>query len=1294
LNLCKGRQAANKGSPVRTPKARLQGSAAKPLHRWRYALAGLLLPALALEAAVPGVDDVRFRHFSVAQGLSQVTVRTMAQDPRGYIWLGTQDGLNRFDGSSIRVYRNDPADPQSLSDNNILGLATDDRGRLWVATQAGGLNQYDPQRGRFTRYRSQPEDPYSLSSDVLAQVQVAADGRIWVQSEAGDLQWLDPDSGRFHPPPFALPPGIGFLKLLWTYDDGGLLLSNGPTLWRWHPGSEQPVLIARLGEAGLQLDQAVKGTEDLWVSSLAHGLFQLSHDGQVRAHWQREQATGQPGLIDNQIRSLMIDRRGAVWVGTIMGLSRVDSANDQVRHWHHDPGDRLGLSGARIVSLLEDDAGLIWVGSWTGGASVHDPETSAFLVVRNRPGHNNSLPGSAAAAVQESPDGSLWVGLLDVGGIVHFDPDQGVLARYQHDPDDPASLPHRMVSSLLLDGDGLLVGTLGAGLLRLDFTSDRFERLVDDPGLDVDRTASVERLQRDRAGTLWVSTIGHGLFHRCPTCAGFGRYAPDPNDPHSIAGDEVNGILEASDGSFWVALRRLGLNRLDRQTGQFEHFRVGDGGHGLRHNSVTGLFESSDNHLWFGTQGGGVHRLGLDQESLQFTVIGRAEGLDAEAIGEIAEDRHGRIWVSSTAGLSRIDPHTLVVENFPFVDGDSGGGFFIGSIDRHPPSHAWFGGVRGLVRINLDQVPDEPATPNVVLSELLLFNQPQPPGISDTLPDAIEALEQLRLTHDQSLFAIEFVAPGMLRHARDLRYSYRLLGLDQDWIETTPDRAFATFTALPAGDYTLQVRGATRPGEWGPVTELPIRILPPPWRSWPAITLYIVILALLLMVSTWRIHLGLSRRKRAQREIAESRQRLRMALWGSRDELWEAHNETNLLVRENRMDRANADDNVVRMSLDQFWASIHPDDVDRLRSDYLAHVKGQTEFFEAEFRGHGENQKWRWMLSRGRITERDSQGKALRVSGTTRDITRLKNAEEELLRLNEELESRVSQRTKQLQESNHTLQRTLTELQHAQRYLVQSEKLAALGGLVAGIAHEINTPLGIGVTAASHLESESGRFRKHLQADQTVDPRHLTRFVDLADQSSRLILRNLRRADQLVRSFKQVAVDQSSEQRRTFDLAIYMNEILISLHPEIKRSRHMVSTDIAEGLLLDSYPGALYQVLVNLIMNSITHAFEPDRCGRIAVTAREQSDDIHLVYRDDGRGMSAEVAAQMFDPFFTTRRGQGGSGLGLHIVFNLVTQVLGGSIECETSLGEGASFTILIPRVVPVTAVPKTTQEA
>jgi ligand-binding sensor domain-containing protein/signal transduction histidine kinase len=1242
-----------------------------------------LLLLAELPAVAPGVDDVRFREFGIAQGLSQATVRAMVQDHQGFIWLGTQDGLNRFDGHQIRVYRHDPVNPHSLSDNNIVSLARDPLDGLWIATQSGGLNHYQPDRDRFIRYRHDANDPNSLASNVIARVMVAPDHTVWVQSETGQLQWLDQESGQFHSPEISTELASGELKLLTIMTAGDLILGHQGRLWQWQPQSGELAELIIPDTASQSFNMAVEGTGSLWVGSETGGVYQFSDQGQFLRHWRRQPASGQHGLIDDQVRSLKIDGGGMVWVGTLAGLSRIDPALDQVRHWHHDPGDPLSLSGARIVSLLEDDSGLIWAGTWTGGASVYDPQTSAFVLVRNRPDQPLSLPGNAVPGVLENPDGTLWIAVLDVGGLVLFDPDRGVLERHEHDPDQPNGLPHRMVGSLLHDGDGLLVGTLGGGLVRLDPASGQFERLVEDPGQDVSRSTSVERLQRDREGTLWVSTIGQGLYRRCAGCAGFEQFYPDPDDSESIAGNEVNGVLETSDGQFWVALRRNGLNRMDRSSGRFERFTVGSHARGLRHNSVTGMLEASDGTLWLGTQGGGVHRLDDNGEQPAFTTIGRAEGLDADAIGEIAEDARGRIWVSTTSGLSRIDPGTLKVENFPFIDGHSGAGFFIGSIDRQPPSHAWFGGVRGLVRVDFEKVDFLIARPQAVLTELLLFNQPQRPGFSAILPRSLIALDRLELNHDQTLVTIEFAAPGTLRYARNLRYSFRLLGLDQEWIETSPERAFATFTSLSPGDYQFEVRASIGPDEWGPVTELPVRVLPPAWLSAQAILLYVLVLALLTTAVAWRVHLGLSRRRQARKEIAASRQRLRMALWGSRDELWEANMADNTLVRENRMDRLSDDDDTAFMTLDEFWSSVHPQDVDMVKQSFLDHVRGKTDYLEAEFRGRGSaTGPWRWMLSRGRITERDASGKALLMSGTTRDISRLKHTEEQLLRLNEELESRVSQRTEELESSNQTLQEALTELQHAQRYLVQTEKLAALGGLVAGIAHEINTPLGVGVTAASHLEGETRRFRSLLESDSEVEPTKLVRFAATAEQSCQLILRNLRRADQLVKSFKQVAVDQSSEQRRTFELKSYIDEILTSLHPEIKRTRHEVINQATEGLVFDSYPGALYQILVNLVMNSLTHAFEEDQAGRISIETQAGKDSVVLIYTDNGRGMAEDVAAQMFNPFFTTRRGQGGSGLGLHIVYNLVTQVLRGDIIASTASGQGIRFEITLPRKV------------
>jgi signal transduction histidine kinase len=274
-------------------------------------------------------------------------------------------------------------------------------------------------------------------------------------------------------------------------------------------------------------------------------------------------------------------------------------------------------------------------------------------------------------------------------------------------------------------------------------------------------------------------------------------------------------------------------------------------------------------------------------------------------------------------------------------------------------------------------------------------------------------------------------------------------------------------------------------------------------------------------------------------------------------------------------------------------------------------------------------------------------------------------------RLYAHLEDKVAERTRELSDA-------LQDVQAMQHQMVESEKLAALGGLVAGMAHEINTPVGIAVTAASHLVDRTAELRAAWQAG-SMKRSTLDRFIESVEDAGRLILTNLERSNELVQSFKQVAVDQSSEARRTFTVRQYLDDIVRSLRPSLKRSPHLIEIDCDAGLSITSYPGALAQVVTNLVMNSVVHGYDTGVSGRIRLQAAAHDDGIRLRYCDDGRGIPENVRQRIFDPFFTTRRSEGGSGLGLHIVYNLVTQRLGGTITVDSAPGEGTQFTVDIP---------------
>ena len=293
--------------------------------------------------------------------------------------------------------------------------------------------------------------------------------------------------------------------------------------------------------------------------------------------------------------------------------------------------------------------------------------------------------------------------------------------------------------------------------------------------------------------------------------------------------------------------------------------------------------------------------------------------------------------------------------------------------------------------------------------------------------------------------------------------------------------------------------------------------------------------------------------------------------------------------------------------------------------------------------------------------------KQIRIMTVARDITERKKQEKELIEARDDAE-----------EANKALQESLEFIKRTQQHLVESEKMASLGGLVAGVAHEINTPVGVGVTASSFLEDKTKLFQK-LISDGRLKRSDLEKYLKVAAESSSIIHKNLNRAADLIKSFKQVAVDQSGEVKRKFKPKQYTDELFISLRPKIKKTSHKIRINCLEELEIDSYPGIYSQIITNFVMNSLTHGFDEDEEGLITINIKKEGEELLIEYSDDGKGMEGETLKRIFDPFFTTSRGMGGTGLGMHIVYNLVTMTLGGKIKCFSRPREGTTFSIRIP---------------
>lgn len=1250
--------------------------------RTLLALAALLAasaPALAAQPdADAGFETVRFRQYGISKGLSQASVRAITQDRRGFIWLGTQEGLNRFDGYEFRVFLRQHADDASLPDNHILALAPGPGDGVWVGTQNGGLALFDPYLERARRWPVGDPGTGGVAGSPVSALLAHRWGGLWVASgQPARLQFLaDPES------PLIEVGGAGGLDLgevraLREAGDGALLVASSRGVFRVADASSP---IERLG--GEALPQDVRDVAEnfdggIWVATGSDGVWRIDSDGDVERVLHRAE-----GLLDESTRSLLFDRSGRLWIGSLDGLSRWQQDSGRMRVWRAGSGEGDELSSPRVESLFEDRDGLLWVGTWFNGVNLHDPRSEAFAKARHVPGNPRALPGSAVVDVLPAADGEVWIALSDLNRAVRLSLEQGVLETVDPRRAGVGVAGGGLVRAQAMTADGSLWVAFGNKGLLQRRPDGGIAMHAAGGDLNVPEGDLFE-LQVDAGGTLWAGSIGGGLAQLCAGCSRFERFAERPDDPHAFPGREVVAIRPSADGSIWIGTRFHGLVRLLPDRSRFEHYPAEASRlDGLAHPNVTCLMEDRDGVLWVGTQGGGLHRVHRDApgRAVAFERFDRARGLAAEAVGGIEQDAEGQLWVSTTLGLSRIDPVSGAILNFGENEGALAGGYFIGSSSRLADGRLLFGGPRGLTVFDPRDVQPPPPPGLLAISGVRVLGAAESGegrrGIGRWIRDEGHGdrlvLESGVDDFSLELSALSFSAP------EQLQFEYRMEP-HEPWRLVEARRRFASYSNLPPGEHLFLARALRPHGAAGEMLSLRVSVSEPhtPWEDLGRVAIPVSLLfAVLLMILA---AVRQRERMQARRQMAESEARLKLALWGTGDELWDFDLLARRLHRENPLPHVMSAREAGSAGSDGLGHHVHPDDRAEFERALRRVLEGDTDVLDVSVRVERTGGGHVWLRTRGRVSERDALGRALRLTGTRSDISELKHSAEALEEANLELERRVDERTAALTSANRELGDALEGLRRAQHQLVEQEKMAALGGLVAGVAHEINTPIGIGVTAASHLESCTRDFARRF-AEGRLTRSELKAFSEVAGESADLILRNLHRADRLIKSFKQVAVDQSSESRRPIDLAEYIDEILTAWNPRLRRSRHRVLCEVPTGIRIETLPGAIYQVLSNLLQNSLVHGFaDRDEGGTIRISAEVRDGRLHLRYADDGVGMDETVRARVFEPFFTTRRGAGGSGLGLHIVYNLVTQALGGRITCESASGQGVLFRIDLP---------------
>lgn len=836
-----------------------------PFLGWRGVLCFLL--ALALSAESP---RLRFRTLSPRDGLPQSIVTALLRDRDGFLWIGTRNGLCRYDGYQLVIHAARPEDPRTLSEDSITCLYEDRKGTLWVGTETGGVGCKRRGVPGFEVFRNDPARLDSLAHNTVTGIAEDAQGNLWFATAAG-LDAFQPDTRTFH------HVDTGRFQATWVCTD-----------------EQARVWVGLLGHGLARFDPKTGQITRLEVEEpTAHGAVLVQGEGlwfvTERNLWLLDPETGGirrrlrlPGVP----RGIAADSSGHLWIAMhSLGLLCVDRATgDMVAHRATVQGTE-GLVSDHLNRLLVDPQGMLWVGTAVAGLSYANLQPPPFRALR--PPRSRD-PVYSIRAIHRLKDGQLLVG--GYHGLDRYDPSTDLWTRLPLPRMDPPLYIYALQPADP-DESQFWVGTEGGGLYGLDMRTGRFTALSL-PGF---QGSQVWGFHLSRDGTLWIGT-NEGVHRHGPGAKEdrFYPYAAFPGAsvaPGALGGVRV--IREDAAGRIWLGVRPLGLLSLDPQTGHFaSHAYVPHRDSQSATGSVMGMTLDRKGQLWLGTNSGGLVR--FDPVTGMAETFTTQDGLPNNVVYAIQEDAKGRLWLSTNRGLSRFSPDHRVFRNFDESDGLSGMEFNGGAHFRNAATgEILFGGVDGLTAILPDAVRDHPSPPAVFITDIKLFNRSIKPGPDAPLQVPIEEAEEVVLKPGHSVITLSFAAVHFSAPERNL-CSYRLDGFDRDWTLADAQHRYVTYTNLSPGTYVFRLKACNGDGVWTRADRtLRIVVVPPLWRTlWFRILASGALMGIVGLLVAWRLLL-LRRRNRMLERLVGIRTR---EIQEVSDRLYQLNEEKNRVI--------------------------------------------------------------------------------------------------------------------------------------------------------------------------------------------------------------------------------------------------------------------------------------------------------------------------------------------------------------------------------------------------------------
>ncbi len=780
--------------------------------------------------------NIKFERITIEQGLSQNTVYAIIQDSKGFLWFGTEDGLNRYDGYIFKVYKNNPDDPSTLSNNRIQAIYEDKSGVIWIGTNSGGLNRFNREKQTFKHYKHSPSDLCSLSNNIVWSIYEDQSGVLWIGTDNG-LNQFDREQEKF---------------IHWTNDPKNpFSLSSNRIM---------TICEDRLG--------------NLWLGTLGSGLNLFDRKKKKFIRYKHD--PNHPySLGNNKVSSIYEDQSGKLWIGTGKGVNRFDRSKEIFVHRKNETLNFNGLNSNEILSIYEDNGGILWIGTYGEGLCQFNRKEKTFTRCKHKPGNLSSISNNYIQSIYEDKAGILWVGTDS--GLNKFDKKKQKFGHWKIEPHKSNSLSNNNVCSIYKDCAGILwIGTEG-GLDRFDRENNKFTHLKIGGSTGSPDNNRIMSIYEDRTGVFWIGTYNDGIYRFERNTVKLRHYKHDPLNSKSLSTNRVNTIYEDKAGILWIGtikgLNRFnrknemftcyknspgkngtlsnnyvmtiyegqpsvlwigtksGLNQFHRESETFSHWKREPGNlNSLSNNNVSSIWKDEKGMLWIGTMGGGLNK--FDHKKGTFKHYLEKDGLPNSVIYSILGDEKGNLWMSTNKGISKFDPKRERFKNYDMRDGLQSNEFHGGAYYKSEDGEMFFGGIKGFNAFYPHEIKDNPHVPPIVITNFQILNESAEIGQESPLKQAITETKEIVLSYKDYIFSFDFAALDFTNPEKN-KYAYRMEGFNEGWINCDSKKRFVTYTNLDPGEYIFRVTGSNNDGIWNRKgTSIKIIIVPPFWKTW------------------------------------------------------------------------------------------------------------------------------------------------------------------------------------------------------------------------------------------------------------------------------------------------------------------------------------------------------------------------------------------------------------------------------------------------------------------------------